>query len=106
MGLVFVFLALCFSLIGKQLNVEIKAKSAILMNAQTGAILYEKNIHTPCQPASTTKIATALYVLEKGCDLQQKMTVSAEALKGRTLKDKDHPYWLDSDGTLMYLKRG
>lgn len=106
MRFVFFFLALCASLIGKPLNVEVKAKSAILMNAQTGAILYEKNIHAPCQPASTTKIATALYVLEKGCDLQQKMTVSAEALKGRTLKDKDHPYWLDSDGTLMYLKRG
>ncbi len=100
------FVCLFCSLAGKPLDVEVKAKSAILMNADTGAILYEKNPHIPSHPASTTKIATALYVLEKGYDLGQKMTVTAEALKGRTVKDKDHPYWLDSDGTLMYIKRG
>jgi D-alanyl-D-alanine carboxypeptidase (penicillin-binding protein 5/6) len=97
-----------FSLVAKPLDMEVSARSAILMNADTGAVLYEKHAHVPCYPGSTTKIATALYVLDKGVDLKRVATVSAECLKGRPLTDRDHlpPYWLDSDGTVMGLKRG
>lgn len=106
MRLVLCFLILFETLTGKPLNVEVRAKSAILMNAATGAILYEKQPHAVNHPASTTKIATALYVLEKGYDLERMMTVSSEAIKARSAKDKDHPYWLDSDGTMMQIKQG
>lgn len=40
------------------------AKAAILMEAETGRILYEKNAHTPLPMASTTKVMTALVALE------------------------------------------
>lgn len=40
-------------------------KSAILMDMDTGRILYEKNIDAQIYPASTTKIMTATLVLEK-----------------------------------------
>ncbi|MBO4903500.1 MAG: tRNA (guanosine(46)-N7)-methyltransferase TrmB [Lachnospiraceae bacterium] len=40
------------------------AESAILMEADTGAILYEKNIHARLYPASTTKLMTGLLALE------------------------------------------
>lgn len=40
------------------------AKSAILMEADTGVILYEKNIHEKLYPASTTKLMTGLLALE------------------------------------------
>ncbi|MDE6604240.1 MAG: D-alanyl-D-alanine carboxypeptidase [Lachnospiraceae bacterium] len=45
---------------------QISAQAAILMDANTGVILYSKNIHERLYPASTTKIMTALLAMEKG----------------------------------------
>ena len=46
----------------------ITAKSAIVMDADSGRVLYGKNIHTSRYPASTTKILTALLLLENTRD--------------------------------------
>lgn len=43
---------------------EIKADGAIVIEASTGSILYEKNIYEKFYPASTTKILTTLVALE------------------------------------------
>ena len=43
---------------------EIAAPSAVLMDAATGTVLYEKNAHAPLAPASVTKIMTLLLVME------------------------------------------
>lgn len=43
---------------------EINAKAAILMEANSGVILYAKNIHDHMAPASTTKMMTALLAAE------------------------------------------
>jgi len=56
----------------------ITADAAVLMDARTGQILYEKNARQKMPPASTTKIMTALLALEGG-DLQQIVTVSPNA---------------------------
>lgn len=45
---------------------QIGAQSAILMDANTGVILYSKNIHERLYPASTTKIMTCLLAIERG----------------------------------------
>ena len=42
------------------------ARSAVLMEAETGRVLYESNAHEALPMASTTKIMTALLALEKG----------------------------------------
>lgn len=42
----------------------ISAYSAILMDADTGVILYEKNSHEKMYPASTTKLLTTLIAME------------------------------------------
>ncbi|MEO7453306.1 MAG: D-alanyl-D-alanine carboxypeptidase family protein [Fimbriimonadales bacterium] len=44
---------------------EVTAKAAILIDADTGTVLFEKNAHTRRQPASTTKMMTGLLALEK-----------------------------------------
>ncbi|MBE6037149.1 MAG: D-alanyl-D-alanine carboxypeptidase [Clostridiales bacterium] len=44
---------------------EIEGASGILIDAVTGEILWEKNIHEPHYPASTTKIMTAILAIEK-----------------------------------------
>jgi D-alanyl-D-alanine carboxypeptidase len=60
--------------------VEVGAASAILIDAATGEILYEKEARTRRPPASTTKIMTALVILERG-RLQERARVSAEAAR-------------------------
>lgn len=50
------------------LQLSVHAESAILMNAETGAILYAKNPHALNYPASITKIATVLYTLRQKRD--------------------------------------
>ncbi len=47
-----------------QADVTIDAPVALLMDANTGKILYEKNAHEKIYPASTTKIMTAILALE------------------------------------------
>ena len=41
-------------------------RSAILIEAKTGRVLYENNAHEPLPMASTTKVMTALVALENG----------------------------------------
>ncbi len=57
----------------------VSAESAILMEAQTGVILYEKNIHQKQFPASTTKILTTLIAAEE-CELDEIVHFSREAV--------------------------
>lgn len=45
-------------------SLEVAAPSAVLMEAATGTVLYEKDAHTPLPPASVTKIMTLLLVME------------------------------------------
>ena len=43
---------------------ELASKSALLMDAATGTILYEKNSHEAMPPASVTKVMTLLLIYE------------------------------------------
>jgi D-alanyl-D-alanine carboxypeptidase (penicillin-binding protein 5/6) len=45
---------------------SISGEAGILMEVSTGAVLYEKNAYTRLEPASITKIMTAVLALEKG----------------------------------------
>lgn len=45
-------------------ELEVAAPSAILMDAATGTVLYEKNAHERLAPASVTKVMTLLLVME------------------------------------------
>lgn len=59
----------------------VSAESAILMEINTGTILYEKNIHKQQYPASTTKILTTLIASEQ-CSLDEVVTFSHAAVFG------------------------
>jgi len=54
---------------------QIYAESAIVMEASTGTILYNKDMNAPHYPASITKIMTALLTVEN-CSLDEVMTYS------------------------------
>ncbi len=57
----------------------VSAESAILMDADTGAILYAKNIHQKEYPASTTKILTTLIASER-CSMDEIVDFSYDAV--------------------------
>ncbi len=70
---------------------EVLAQSAILMDADTGRVLFEQNADEPRLIASTTKIMTALIALER---LDMDRTVVIE------------PAWAAVEGSTMYLEAG
>ena len=64
-------LLLCFLLLAgllpgkvQALDLNVAAKSAVLMDAATGTILYEQNAHEALAPASVTKVMTMLLIME------------------------------------------
>ncbi len=65
-------------------GVDVTAESAIVMEQETGTILYSKNMDAVHFPASITKIMTALIVLEN-CELDETVTFSADAVYGTEL---------------------
>jgi serine-type D-Ala-D-Ala carboxypeptidase (penicillin-binding protein 5/6) len=60
---------------------DLTARAAVLMDAATGKIIYQKEADLRLPPASTTKIMTAILTLESGHSLAEKLTVSKEATR-------------------------
>ena len=59
--------------------IEVNAKAAVLIEADSSRVLYEQHAHTRLPMASTTKIMTALVVLER-CDLRATVAVDERAV--------------------------
>ncbi|MEG1917296.1 MAG: D-alanyl-D-alanine carboxypeptidase family protein [Oscillospiraceae bacterium] len=68
---------------------DVAAKAALLVDGDSGEVLYAKNEHQELYPASITKIMTALLVLEAidsgKLDMQEKLTATDHAMS--TLSD-------------------
>ena len=64
-------------------NLDVKAKSYVLMDASSGKVLLKNNEHEKLYPASVTKIMTLLLVIEKidegKLSLEDKVTASTAA---------------------------
>ena len=82
---------------------DIQAKGAVLIDFETGRVLWEKNSEQPLAMASTTKIMTAITAIEMG-NLDDTVTVSQKAasapptkmklVKGEKIKLRDLLYAL------------
>lgn len=59
--------------------VDVSAKGCVLMEAETGEVIYGKNENLKLPMASTTKIMTTLLVLESG-ELDKEFTVDSSAI--------------------------
>ncbi len=94
------------------LDVSVNAEAAILMNADTGAILFEKNAYQSYHPASITKIATAVYALSRAGDLDVKVAAPADCVSSVTGAAKKKAqytlpaHWLEPGGTHIGIKKG
>lgn len=60
-------------------TVYIKSETAVLIDADTGTVLYNKNMNRQMYPASITKIMTAMLALELA-DVNEVMTASHNAV--------------------------
>jgi serine-type D-Ala-D-Ala carboxypeptidase (penicillin-binding protein 5/6) len=72
-------------------NLRISSEAAVLVDSETGKILFEKNADKKLYPASLTKIATAIFAIEYG-NLNDVITISKNAE--------------NTDGTRVYLVGG
>ncbi len=61
-------------------NVAIQAEGGIVIDADTGTVLFGQNIHKSYYPASITKLLTALIVLENCDDLDETVEYTSHAL--------------------------
>ena len=84
----FVFFCLVISLSGVRARAQIPrihALSAVLMDGDTGRVLYGKEQDQVRAMASTTKIMTAIIILEN-CELNEEVLISEEATKNPKVK--------------------
>ena len=82
LNIIFLFL-FCFTYTNAQAETtppQINAEGCALIDASTGEVLYGKNEEKVLEPASTTKVMTALITLEK-CKLDDEVTVQEDFTK-------------------------
>ena len=72
-------------------GISVSAKAAVLIDAQTGCVIYSKNKDMRLPMASTTKIMTTLITLESG-DIDEEFIIDEQALL--------------TEGSSMYLNQG
>ncbi len=61
------------------MNLSLTGKRAVIMDMDSGKILYKKNANVRCHNASTTKLATAIVAVERNKSLKKKIRISGNA---------------------------
>ncbi|MGL5507595.1 MAG: D-alanyl-D-alanine carboxypeptidase family protein [Paraclostridium sp.] len=64
---------------------EIPAQYAVLMDYESGKVLYEKNGYDKLYPASTTKMWTAYIVLKYAKNLDEYVTITIDPVEGSSM---------------------
>ena len=80
----------------RAVNLDLNAKSALLMDVATGTVLYEKDCHERLAPASVTKVMTMLLIMEAVDSGRIKLTDMVTASEAAAAKG----------GSQIYLKVG
>lgn len=90
-GIILTGFLLCSHAGAAEWDTTVSAQSAVVMEAQSGQILYDLNAQEPRLIASTTKIMTALVVLER-CDGSAVVLIT--------------PEMTGAEGSSLYLRAG
>lgn len=75
----FLWVQLGKTVFAEETDLSLYATSAVLVDADSGRVLYGKNADSPMAMASTTKIMTCIVVLENVKDLGEMVTISSYA---------------------------
>jgi serine-type D-Ala-D-Ala endopeptidase (penicillin-binding protein 7) len=84
--------------------VHLRSSSALVLDADTGEVVIDKNADAVTPIASITKLMTAMVILDRGLDLEQRIVISREdidTLKGT--KSRLRPGNVATRGDLMLL---
>ncbi|AEB41373.1 D-alanyl-D-alanine carboxypeptidase family protein [Chlamydia pecorum] len=107
----FFFLWLCSSCFGAHSFPSTRGTSTAILHADTGKVLYGENLDLRIYPASMTKIATALFILQRHPEvLERLVTVTRDAIVSITPQAKKQsgyrnpPHWLETDGVTIQLQ--
>ncbi len=84
--------SIAFPIIAHARSASVTATAAILIDRQSGQILWQRNLDLPLPPASTTKIVTALLALQSG-RLDDSFVVSANAAQAAPSKISVRQGW-------------
>ena len=76
-----------FPMQAKAVDLNVAGKSALLMDAATGTILYEHNAHEPLAPASVTKVMTMLLIKADSDPARCSAIAQAQSLAEETAMD-------------------
>ena len=87
---------------GFQPDEDLTARAAVLIDAVSGKVLYQKEGDLRLPPASTTKVMTALVTLESGRKFNEMLTVSKEATRVPAMKLYLRPGQTISIDDLLY----
>jgi len=92
----------------EQLQIDIPERAGILLSLRSGQVLWQKRCDEPYPPASITKVAHALFIMDTWPDrLDDLVTVTAEMLASGSQKERLRKPWLICpSGTTMGLKVG
>jgi len=86
-NVIFLLLTTCYLLLTTISSAdEIKSKAAVVMEASTGRVLFAKNPNLKLPPASTTKLVTAMVVLDRA-QLDSMVTISEKAAQVPSLRE-------------------
>ncbi|MBS0622379.1 MAG: D-alanyl-D-alanine carboxypeptidase [Verrucomicrobia bacterium] len=93
------------------LEIQVPAEAGVLIDADSGRVLWEKEAHVPRYPASITKVLTGLMVLEaKGDALEEEVVVARDAVLAISTEEKRKKnyktpsHWLETNATHVGLK--
>ncbi len=110
MRILFFFPVLLFS---GSLSISTSAPNICVLNSENGKVIYQKNMDERIYPASVTKIATVLYIIEE-CEINEKTLINCNPDVLHKISEKEkiesnfslEPHLLEDDGTTIYLKGG
>lgn len=64
-----------------KVKLSLSCKHAVIMDADTGKIIYKKKAYSKCHNASTTKLMTAIVAVENNKKLNKKVRITNNAVK-------------------------
>ncbi len=92
---------------------KVTAQAYLLMNIENGRVLYSRSSDKPLYPASLTKVATALYILDRKASMISDLAkVTQDSIGVVSLKEKVQSgyslpaYWMERGGTHISLHAG
>ncbi len=111
---VLTLLLLPVALMASPAHIKLKCQSAIMIDADTGAVLFEKRAKEARYPASLTKMATCIHALKMARNRLDTPVAAVQDCIGAVSEDekrksgykKHPPHWLVFDACHIGIKKG